>query len=118
MSLLRLPVPGRSHRPEPYGAGQAAQGPVKVVPTFNAREVTRLLTKPDKTTNVGFRDYALLLTFVDTGARLSEVTELTVEDVDVNSAVKAFKIIAKSLVNKLSPTKNPACLLGKNTQHK
>ena len=52
------------------------KAPMKVVPTFNEREITRLLSKPNKTTNVGFRDYTLLLTFVDTGARLSEVVEL------------------------------------------
>ena len=61
------------------------KAPKKVVPTFNEREIIRLLSKPDKTMDVGFRDYALLLTFVDTGARLSEIVELTMEDVDLEN---------------------------------
>ena len=45
----------------------------KVVPTFSDKEVELLLAQPNKKTDRGFRDYALLLTFVDTAARLSEI---------------------------------------------
>jgi len=43
--------------------------PRNVVPTFSAKEIEKLLAQPDKQTDRGFRDYALLPTFVDTGAQ-------------------------------------------------
>ena len=46
--------------------------PKKVAPTFTEIEAIKLLAQPDKHTGVGFRDYALLLTFLDTGARLPQ----------------------------------------------
>jgi site-specific recombinase XerD len=39
----------------------------RAVPTFSASEVERLLRTPDKNTPTGFRDYAMMLTFIDTG---------------------------------------------------
>jgi site-specific recombinase XerD len=57
--------------------------PKKVVPTFSEKEIEKLLAQPDKHTDRGFRDYALLLTFVDTGARLSEIANLRIDDVDL-----------------------------------
>ena len=59
--------------------------PTKVVPTFTEIETMRLLSQPNKHTDVGFRDYALLLTFVDTGARLIELAELNYDDVDLEN---------------------------------
>jgi len=57
----------------------------KVVPTFSEREVEKLLGQPDKRTDRGFRDYALLLTFIDTGARLSELAGIKESDVDLEN---------------------------------
>jgi len=57
----------------------------KVVPTFSQKEVELLLAQPDKKTDRGFRDYALLLTFIDTAARLSEIANPSVDDVDIEN---------------------------------
>ena len=59
--------------------------PKKVVPTFSQKEVELLLAQPDKKTDRGFRDYALLLTFIDTAARLSEIANPSVDDVDIEN---------------------------------
>jgi len=59
--------------------------PSKVVPTFSEKDIERLLAQPDKHTDRGFRDYALLLTFVDTGGRLSEIAMLKADDVDLEN---------------------------------
>lgn len=59
--------------------------PKKVVPTFSDKEVERLLSQPDKKTHRGFRDYALMLTLIDTAARLSEVANPGVDDVDIEN---------------------------------
>jgi len=57
--------------------------PQKIAPTFSEREVEKLLAQPDKRRDRGFRDYALLITFIDTGARLSELAGLKESDVDL-----------------------------------
>jgi integrase/recombinase XerD len=57
----------------------------KVVPTFTDKEIEILLVQPNKKTDRGFRDYALILTLVDTAARLSEVASLGIDDVDVEN---------------------------------
>lgn len=61
--------------------------PKKVIPTFSQKEVERLLSQPDKHTATGFRDYALLLTFIDTAARVSEVAGLKVDDADLEDDI-------------------------------
>lgn len=56
--------------------------PHKVVPTFSESETERLMSMPDKLTDKGFRDYAIMLTFYDTAIRLSELAGLREADVD------------------------------------
>lgn len=56
--------------------------PETIVPTFSQKEIERLLAQPNKHSNQGFRDYAILLTLVDTGIRLSELAELKASHID------------------------------------
>ena len=67
--------------------------PQKVVPTFSERDLMKLISQPDKHTDVGFRDYNLFLTFGDTAARVSEVVNLTVDDVDFENGY--LKVLGK-----------------------
>jgi integrase/recombinase XerD len=54
----------------------------KALVTFLTQEETQaLLATPDRTTRTGRRDYALLLTAVQTGLRVSEITALRCGDV-------------------------------------
>lgn len=52
-----------------------------VVDTLTDEEITKLLASIDRSTALGLRDYALIVTFLDTGARCSELLELRLEDV-------------------------------------
>jgi integrase/recombinase XerD len=62
----------------------------KVIPTLSERELERLLSQPDRKTRRGYRDFALMLLLVDTGARVGEIAGLSTDDVDVeNSYIKA-----------------------------
>ncbi len=56
-----------------------------VVPTFTQKEIEILLSQPDKKTDTGFRDYALILTLIDSNARLSEIAFLEEDDVDLEN---------------------------------
>jgi site-specific recombinase XerD len=75
--------------------------PSKVVPTFSGKEVERLLAQPDRATNRGFRDYTLLLVFVDTAARLSEIAMLRCEDVDLEQGY--LKVMGKGARERYIP---------------
>ena len=57
----------------------------KIVPTFTEAEVEKLLSQPDRHSREGFRNYALMLLFLDTGARVSEIADMTTDKVDLES---------------------------------
>ncbi|MFC2068130.1 tyrosine-type recombinase/integrase [Chloroflexota bacterium] len=44
--------------------------PEIAIPTFSEKEIARLLAQTDSSSNEGFRDYCLLLTFIDTDIRI------------------------------------------------
>jgi site-specific recombinase XerD len=60
--------------------------PRKVMPTLSDDEISRLLSLPDCRTERGYRDYVIVVVFLDTGIRLSELTALEVQDVDLSQS--------------------------------
>jgi site-specific recombinase XerD len=67
--------------------------PLKVVPTFSGSEIEKLLCQPNKQSNQGFRDYAILLTLIDSAARIGELASLKLEDVDLDNGY--LKVMGK-----------------------
>ena len=59
--------------------------PKVAVTTFSRKEIERLISQPDKKPDTGFRDYALLLTFVDSTARLSRIALVEEDDVELEN---------------------------------
>ena len=55
--------------------------PEKVVAAFTPEQVEQLLSVCDTSTTIGFRDYVIMLLFLDTGMRVSELAELRLSDV-------------------------------------
>jgi len=57
------------------------KAPQKVLATFTAEHIERMLAVCDTDTRTGFRDYVILLLLLDTGMRVSELCSLRVADV-------------------------------------
>jgi integrase/recombinase XerD len=75
--------------------------PETVTPTFSEKELVRLLAQVNKTTDEGFRDYCIIMTFIDTGIRLSELLDLKVDDVDFEQ--NYFKVMGKGRKERFVP---------------
>lgn len=57
------------------------KAPEFIIPTFSQAHIEAMLASCNQTEQLGFRDYVLLLTFLDTGMRLAELCGLRVVDV-------------------------------------
>lgn len=70
---------------------QKPKVPFRVMEVLRDEETRRLLACPDPNTATGGRDLAILVLFLDTGLRLSELVELPVDDVHLEEGwLKVF----------------------------
>lgn len=58
-------------------------------------EIKALLTAPDKSRWLGRRDHALLLTMIQTGVRVSELTALRLRDVNLATTAPHIRVLGK-----------------------
>lgn len=65
---------------------------VTIVSFLTPAETDALLAAPDRTTRLGRRDHALLLTAVQTGLRVSELTALRCHDLTFGTGANAYTI--------------------------
>jgi len=75
--------------------------PKRNMPVFNERELQKLLAQPNKSSSVGYRDYVIMLTLLDTGIRVSELCGLKVSDVDLSNGY--LKVFGKGAKERLVP---------------
>jgi site-specific recombinase XerD len=61
--------------------------PVKVIPVFSGSQIEQLLKVINKKTATGYRDFAIILTFLDTGIRLSELCSMKIENLRLEDGV-------------------------------
>jgi len=59
----------------------------RVLPPFTPKEAQALLTRCDRKTAIGMRNYAIVLTLMDTGLRASELVSLGIGDMDMRSGL-------------------------------
>ncbi|WP_116963380.1 site-specific tyrosine recombinase XerD [Fastidiosibacter lacustris] len=69
---------------------------------LSEQEVEKLLDAPDLTTEIGIRDKALLELIYATGLRVSELVNLTVDDVNLRQGV--VRVMGKGSKERLVPT--------------
>jgi len=61
--------------------------PVKVIKIFNEEHLRKILLLCEDGTHTGVRNKAMVLTLLDTGIRLSELTRIQVNDIDVQRGI-------------------------------
>ena len=67
----------------PFRGMRNVRLPQRIVQPHSLDEVGRLLACCDLTTPIGVRDYAILMTLLDTGIRCSELVQLELADLDL-----------------------------------
>lgn len=82
----------------------------KQVVFLNREEVNALLAAPDRRTWSGRRDHAFILTAVQTGLRVSEMTGLTREDLVLKTSAH-LQVIGKGRKARSTPLARPTCVV-------
>lgn len=69
----------------PIKAIEDLKAPKTIIKPFEKDELRKLFAQPDKSTFVGFRDYTIMLVFLDTGVRLIEMIGMKATDIDLRN---------------------------------
>ena len=77
-----------------------------VIDYLTREEITAVLAVPDRTTWIGRRDHALLLTAMQTGLRLSELTGLARQDVTLGAGAHV-RCLGKGRKERCTPLSKP-----------
>lgn len=85
----------------PFSHVQIPKAPRKVMPTFTEEQLRRLVEVIDTSSASGHRDYTIIITFLDTGMRCSELTNLRVKD--VNLRARLLKVWGKGAKERMVP---------------
>ncbi len=75
--------------------------PTRIVEPLTATEIDSLISAQNPLTSLGCRNIAILLTFLDTGIRLSELSNLPFEDAHIEEAY--LKVLGKGSKERVVP---------------
>ena len=76
--------------------------PRKLPVFLTSSELGNLFEAPDKTTTMGIRDYAILVTLSFTGVRLSEIVGLKINDMNFTAGAN-FRVLGKGRKERILP---------------
>lgn len=96
-------IPDRAHTASQVLAIPQRRHDRAIVSYLTSSETDALLAAPDRTTWYGRRDHALLLTTVQTGLRVSEVTGLTIQDITATTPGAAVHTTGKGRKERTTP---------------
>ena len=85
----------------PFETVKVPKAPKKVTPTFSEQQLQAFFGAIDTSTPEGFRDYTLFLLYLDTMCRLSEATNATVEDLNLQE--RTLRVVGKGDRQRLVP---------------
>ena len=85
----------------PFDRVKIPRPPRKIIPTFSDCQIQQLLDIIDTRTPEGYRDYAVVLTLIDTGMRVSELCHLKLDNVWLEEGM--LKVLGKGNKERLIP---------------
>ena len=75
--------------------------PVKIIEPLTSARIDKLISSKNQLTELGSRDVALLITFLDTGLRLSELSNLPLDDAHLEEGY--LKVVGKGNKERVVP---------------
>jgi len=91
----------------PFDRVKVPRAPKKVIPTFSTDQIQQLLAVIDTDSPQGYRDYAMILTLLDTGLRVSELIGLLLPHVSLDEA--QLKVLGKGNKERVVPMGRKVC---------
>jgi site-specific recombinase XerD len=85
----------------PFDKVKIPRPPVKVIPAFSGSQIEQLLKAINTKTATGYRNYAIFLTMLDTGLRVSELCSLKVEKLWLEDGMA--KVLGKGNKERMIP---------------
>jgi len=85
----------------PFDGLRIPAAPQRVIPAFTPSQIHRLLDAIDTATPQGYRDYVMVLTLLDTGLRISELTGLRLCHVSIEDG--QVKVLGKGGKERVVP---------------
>jgi integrase/recombinase XerD len=85
----------------PFHQVKVPRAPHKVADTFTRNQIHSLLAAIDTTTFVGQRDYLIVILFLDTAMRLTELSSLRLDDLRLDDAT--IRVMGKGAKERLVP---------------
>jgi len=85
----------------PFARVKIPKAPKKVITPFTEEQIQSLLQAIDTSITTGLRNYAMVLTFLDTGMRLRELIGLKMNDVDFRN--RTLKVLGKGAKERRLP---------------
>jgi len=85
----------------PFNKVKLPKPPQKVIPTFAESQILRLLSVINTQTPEGYRNYAIILTLLDTALRVSELSGIRMDDVWLDQGL--LKVTGKGSKDRLIP---------------
>lgn len=73
----------------------------RIIETFSKEQINKLLNTPNKSTFTGYRDYTIMLTLLDCGIRISELSAL--KTTDINWQERVMRVYGKGRKERLVP---------------
>lgn len=85
----------------PFVRLKVPKAPNKVIHTFTEEQLRQIFESIDTISPTGYRDYAIIMTLLDTGIRCSELINLRLSDVNLDS--RLLKVRGKGSKERLVP---------------
>lgn len=85
----------------PLARVRAPKVPQRLMPTLGEKEQQAVIGSIDRSTSIGFRDYAMVLMMIDSGVRVGELVGLAIDDIDFEQGMA--RVLGKGSKERLVP---------------